>query len=315
MVTSLVFSAAIYNITSNEVGTRLTRLQSSFEMNAPFANQIDAMRVGETADASEVILLDLIFANIIILVFGGAVCYLFARRTLRPIEESHEAQSRFTSDASHELRTPLAVMKAEIEVALRDKKADSTELREVLESNLEEVEKLSALSGMLLRLSRLEHDQLNTTAVNILDATRDALKLQKNAKRVSITSSKNILAFANYPAVRELISILVDNALKYSPEKSDVSIKITLRDDKVCFEISNEGRGIPSKRLPYIFDRFYQADDSRTTSGEKGYGLGLSLAKRIVELQGGDLAVSSGEDQVTTFTVLLPIYHTTSNMD
>lgn len=306
MIISLTFSAAIYKIMESEVDLRLERLQTSYEMKGPFAAKANALRLDETAEASGTILLDLVFANLIILVAGGVISYLFARHTLQPIKDAHEAQSRFTSDASHELRTPLAVMKAEIEVALRDKNADTHELREVLESNLEEVEKLTALSEMLLRLSRLEHDKLKKSAVNVLDATHDALKLHKDASRVTIVSAKKVVAYANYAAVRELISILIDNALKYSPKDSNVTITISLADDKICFAIANEGKGISTDRLPHIFDRFYQADDSRTTTGEKGYGLGLALAKRIVELEGGDLSATSGVDQLTTFICLLP---------
>lgn len=308
MLISLTFSAAIYQIVSREVDMRLTRLQTSFEMKAPFADRANTLRIGEASEASTAILIDLVFANIIILVAGGAVSYLFARRTLQPIKEAHEAQSRFTSDASHELRTPLAVMKAEIEVALRDKNADKAELREVLESNLEEVEKLTALSEMLLRLSRLEHDKLKKSAVNMLDVTRDAMKLHAQADRVAITANKKTIAYVNATAARELISILLDNALKYSPADSTVTIMISEREDTVCFEISNAGKGIARDLLPHIFDRFYQADASRTMNGEKGYGLGLSLAKKIVELEGGDLTATSGVDQLTTFTVSLPIY-------
>jgi two-component system sensor histidine kinase CiaH len=309
MVISLTFSAAIFHITSREFDIRLSKLQTSFEMKGTLSENADTMRQDETANASAAILLDLICANIIILVAGGLVSYLFARRTLQPIKEAHEAQSRFTSDASHELRTPLAVMKAEIEVALRDKHTDTIELRGVLESNLEEVEKLTALSEMLLTLSRMEHDKLKKSSVIMLDVTNDALKLHKQVNRVTITAGKKVVAYANYAAIRELISILIDNALKYSPKDSSVTITLSNRDDdKVCFEISNVGSGIASDRLPHIFDRFYQADPSRTTTGDKGYGLGLSLAKKIVELESGDLTVVSGTNQVTTFTVFLPVY-------
>jgi signal transduction histidine kinase len=306
MIISLTFSAAIYKIMESEVDLRLERLQTSFEMKGPFAAKLNALRLDEAAEASGTILLDLVFANLIILMAGGVVSYLFARHTLQPIKEAHEAQSRFTSDASHELRTPLAVMKAEIEVALRDKTADKSELRDVLTSNLEEVEKLTSLSEMLLRLSRMEHDKLKKSAVNIIDVTHDVLKLYKDTSRVTITSNKKVMANANDAATRDLISILIDNALKYSPKGSPVLIEISTVADKVSFKITNEGKGISTDRLPHIFDRFYQADDSRTAHGVKGYGLGLALAKKIVELEGGELSAASGVNQLTSFTCLLP---------
>jgi len=316
MAISMIFSVAIYANTSHEVEMRLTHLETSYEARGDSLTPTpaSALRSDEASAASSSILLELVYANLIILAGGGLVSYLFARRTLRPIKEAHEAQSRFTSDASHELRTPLAAMKAEIEVALRDKSAGKSEYREVLASNLEEVEKLTALSEMLLHLSRLEHDKLEQGAINLYELTGEVKKLyKKDADRIVITAGKKLLVLANRTAVSELISILIDNALKYSPKKSTVTITITAKEEKVSFEIANEGKGIDAERMPHIFDRFYQVDTSRTAGESKGYGLGLSLAKRIVELQDGDLTATSGTDQVTIFTVLLPMYHKPTN--
>lgn len=312
MVISLLFSGAIFQITSHEIDARLQHLQSSFQAQG-FTEPRNDLLADETANASGHILVELLYANLIILVAGGLVSYLFARRTLRPIQEAHEAQSQFTSDASHELRTPLAAMKAEIEVTLRDKSASIGDYKEVLESNLEEVEKLTALSEMLLHLSRLEHDTLNKTTFSLHDLTQEIVKRRKEKDRISITAGKKLLVHANTTAISELLSILIDNALKYSTPKSKILITITAKDNKVSFDISNEGKGIDPERLPHIFDRFYQADSSRTAGTDKGYGLGLALAKRLVQVQDGDLSVISGIDQVTTFSVLLPSnQHTTS---
>jgi signal transduction histidine kinase len=307
MVISLLFSFAIFQITSREIDTRLQHLQTSFQARG-FTDLGSGLRTDEAADASNHIIIQLLYANLIVLGGGGLVSYLFARRTLRPIQEAHEAQSRFTSDASHELRTPLAAMKAEIEVTLRDKLANMSDYKEVLESNLEEVEKLTALSEMLLNLSRLEHDTLNKTTFSLHDATEETIKRYTEKDRISITSSKKPIIYANHTAVSELLSILIDNALKHSTPKSKIVITISAKDDKISFDISNEGGGIDAERLPHIFDRFYQADSSRTSGKQKGYGLGLALAKRLVELQDGDLTVISGVEQVTTFTVLFPSY-------
>ena len=312
MIISLLFSGAIFQITSREIDTRLHHLQSSYQAQG-FIDPANDLLSGETANASGHIFVELLYANLIILIAGGLVSYLFARRTLRPIQEAHEAQSQFTSDASHELRTPLAAMKAEIEVTLRDKSASTADYKEVLASNLEEVEKLTALSEMLLHLSRLEHDTLNKTTFSLHDVTEEIVKRRKEKDRISITSGKKLLVHANTTAVSELLSILIDNALKYSTPKSKILITITAKDNKVSFDISNEGKGIDPDRLPHIFDRFYQADSSRTAGNDKGYGLGLALAKRLVQVQDGDLSVVSGIDQVTTFSVLLPSHqHTTS---
>lgn len=307
MIISIVFSFAIFQITNHEVSTRLQRLESGI-MAAGFTNPPpDSLRQNQADQASANIAIELLYANLFVLIAGGAGSYLLARRTLRPIEVAHIAQSRFTSDASHELRTPLAVMKAEIEVTLRDKLSTNEELREVLESNLEEVENLTQLSEMLLNLSRLEHDKLEKKEFDLVSLARDTIKrLSLPETRVLLSGQKKVIGVGNPSMVGELIMILLENALKYSPEDSLVTIVITPRQHFASFEITNTGPGIAAEKLSFIFDRFYRADSSRTGGEKKGYGLGLALAKRIVEVHGGELSVTSEVDHRTSFTFLIP---------
>lgn len=308
MTISILFSVAIFQTTSNEISIRLERLQVSLQSDREllFPNS-DAARVDEVGEASTHILMGLIYANFLIFISGGVASFLLARRTLRPIQEAHEAQSRFTSDASHELRTPLATMKAEIEVTLRDKQATISDFEQVLRSNLEEVEKLSRLSEMLLSLSRLDHDKLEWTAVNLADITQDVVRHHNQPpQRIAVKTTAHSLVEGNEAALSELVSILIDNALKYSPDDSLITVNLSHRNHHARFEISNTGPGIEEVTLPHIFDRFFRADTSRTKSRQKGYGLGLALAKKIVELHNGELSASSAPNHVTTFTVLLP---------
>lgn len=311
MTISILFSVAIFQTTSNEINIHLERLQNNLQVGSGFVpapRRNDDLRTGEANEASTSISMGLIYANLLIFVSGGIISFLLAKRTLLPIQKAHEAQSRFTSDASHELRTPLAAMKTEIEVTLRDTQATKQDLEEVLHSNLEEVDKLSRLSEMLLSLSRLEHDKLERTALNLHDITKDVVQhYNQPSTRIAIKSSTHSLIEGNEAAVSELVSILVDNALKYSPDDSLVSITLSRRNRHTSFEISNAGPGIDAQTLPHIFDRFYRADTSRTKSYQKGYGLGLALAKRIVELHNGELSATSAPNDVTTFTVLLPV--------
>ncbi|MEP7204990.1 MAG: ATP-binding protein [Candidatus Saccharibacteria bacterium] len=309
MVISILFSVAIFNVTSNEVDLRLQHLQDSLRVKFGFVpnDGEGALRTHEASEASDRILMGLVYANFLILATGGIGSFLLARRTLRPIQEAHESQSRFTSDASHELRTPLATMKAEIEVALRDPRSTKQDLQEILLSNLEEVEKLSRLSEMLLNLSRLEHDKLERTAIDLADITKNVVQLHKQPPgRITIKTIGHPLVEGNEAAIAELVSILVDNSLKYSPDDSLVSITLSRHNHHARFEITNTGSGIEAATLPRIFDRFYRADTARTNGHKKGYGLGLALAKKIVELHNGELSASSAPNHTTTFTVLLP---------
>ncbi len=308
MVISILFSVAIYQTTSHEVDVRLTKLQSNLRITggmAPDPNNL--FRTTELGEASSHIVIELIYANVIILVSGGVISFLLARRTLRPIEEAHDAQTRFTSDASHELRTPLAAMKTELEVALRDKDSTKQDLEKILYSNLEEVDKLTGLSEMLLNLSRLDHDKLERTAVDIQDITREVIDLyDEPGGRVVVKTSSHPLVEGNETALTELVSVLIDNALKYSPSGSPVNVTISSSNKQLAFTVKNTGPGIDAEILPHIFDRFYRADNSRTKQDNKGYGLGLSLAKKIVELHNGELSVTSTPGKSTIFKVMLP---------
>ncbi len=322
MTISITFSIVIYQLNFREVSSRLENLQHSLLDNSIylFPDSTGNPRISygpdsplsvQSRQASGQMTLSLIYINLVILVAGGLGSYFLARRTLRPIEESHEAQSRFTSDASHELRTPLAAMKAELEVSLRDPKLSQAESRELLESNLEEVNKLIRLSEMLLQLSRLDHDKLERVPVDIVPILNEKMKLYKNEiKRFDITSRKKAVANANEPAISELMGILIDNALKYSPKGSKITIRVFEKRGMIGFEIHNTGDPIPEEKLPKLFDRFFRADVSRTNSSENGYGLGLSIAKKIIDVHHGDLQVSSSEDG-TTFTFYLPTIRNT----
>jgi signal transduction histidine kinase len=271
-------------------------------------NFMNQLRQAQSQQAAINMILALVYINAIILVAGGFGSYLLARRTLRPLEHAHEAQSRFTSDASHELRTPLATMKAELEVYMRDDALSLTEAKELLDSNLEEVNKLIQLSEMLLKMSRLDYDKLEKNPVDLVELLPSAMKpFAKSAKRFDITTRKEAHVMANESAILELMSILIDNALKYSPARSRISIRIFERRSRTMtgFEIKNTGPKIDEEKLPHIFDRFYRADNSRTESGKNGYGLGLAIAKKIVEIHHGYIQASS-TDKETSFTFYIP---------
>jgi signal transduction histidine kinase len=307
---SLLFSVVIYSIASSEVGNRIGYFQSAPQFSFDINNRtFTAYRDTQVHEAEANLITSLVITNICIWIAGGIGSYYLARRTLEPIEEAHEAQSRFTSDASHELRTPLASMKAEIEVALRDSGLTKQEMHELLESNLEEVNKLSDLSHMLLQLSRLDHTNIAQEEVELTETVAACVeRFNKKTGRIVFNSEKQFTVLANTSSVEELLAILLDNALKYSPEGSKVTVNQLRKKDMAGFEVINSGEGISAEVLPHIFDRFYRADTSRTGGSKKGYGLGLALAKKIVELNKGELSVSSAPGQLTTFKVLLPIF-------
>ncbi len=312
MSISLIFSAAIYKVTTDELGNRLGEFQERFEQPdmAPYTSPnhrlFSSFRNDQRSSADRNILFTLVYVNALIFLGGGALSYLLARRTLGQIEQAHEQQSRFTSDASHELRTPLAAMKTELELALHDPNITKAEMQELLKSNLEEVDRLTTLSTTLLQLSRMDYSNIEFERVDANVVAEEVIqRYDKNANRIVLQLPKTSTYIkANQSSIEELFTILVDNALKYSPANDKIQTEITVRGRQAQFSISNGGKGIPADKLPRIFDRFYRADESRSQGGA---GLGLALAKEIVELHRGELLVTS-TDSKTTFRVVLPLF-------
>jgi len=308
-----MFSVVIYQVASSEISTRLDSFQTTLQESddnlilrpMQMFTTLQAQQVGE---ARQHISIELLYVNLLVFIVGGFGSYFLARRSLMPIEKTHEAQSRFTSDASHELRTPLAIMKLELESILRDNKASTIELKEVLSSNLEEVNKLTKLAEMLLSLSRSDHSKLKASPVDLNKLTRSIVSdFKRSSDRIVLKSKRRLIVPGDETAITELIKVLIDNALQYSPKNSIVYIVLSKHDDHAKFEITNSGPGISADKLPHIFDRFYRADSSRTSGSQKGYGLGLSLAQSIIELHGGELIASSTPNKETTFTFLLAL--------
>lgn len=254
----------------------------------------------------------LIVTNLVILLGAGFLSYYLAVRTLRPIEEANESQSRFTADASHELRTPITAMQSEIEVALMNPDLTSEEAKKILESNLEELSKLTALTAGLLKLAQSKYGTSITTKTNVSKLLVQAInqvKLSASDKKIEIKQNiaKDLEVYGDESGLTEALAIVLDNAIKYSPKKSIINANAFLDGKKVTIEIIDRGMGIDKKDQKYIFDRFYRADTARSkTNNQQGYGIGLSIAKRIVEAHKGSIGVKSQPDKGSTFSIFLP---------
>jgi two-component system sensor histidine kinase CiaH len=252
---------------------------------------------------------NLISFNILVLLIGGAASYMLARRTLEPIEQSLDAQKRFTSDASHELRTPLTAMQAEIEVALRDPKLTKHQAVELLQSNLEEVEKLRSLSDGLLNLAQ-HQKPAQISVVKLKPAIDEALKrVEKSAHTKNIVindHTKDLTLKSDSYSLSELLVILIDNAIKYSPDGSKIQLTSISAGKMGKISVTDQGIGIKATDLPHIFDRFYRSDTSRSKTQAEGYGLGLAIAKKIADSLNGSIEVKSAPNKGSTFTISLP---------
>jgi len=248
--------------------------------------------------------------NLSILFLSGISGYFLAGRTLRPIKKIVDEQKRFITDASHELRTPITALRSEIEVALRNKTLSLPEAKKILVSNLEEVVSLQSLSDKLLELAQNGKfiNPKNMKEVSLTAIIKTAMKKVEplaKKKKITISSSVKEKKIRGIPErLIEVFVILLDNAIKYSPEKSTVTLASQMKDKHVQVSVADHGVGIDAKDLPLIFERFYRASKSRDKSHISGYGLGLSIAKKIIEAHHGTITVVSKPDKGTTFKVV-----------
>lgn len=305
MSVSVAFSVAIYNISSQEFNRPLP---AEFRRNLRIdIALLEEIREGEVRAAQASLLTRLFLLNLVTLGAGTVLSYYFARRSLQPIEDALDAQTRFVSDASHELRTPLAVIRTENEIALRDKKPSVSSLTSVVTSNLEEIERLQLLTDRLLALST--EQELPLTALAVEAVVRDAIsrhELAAKHKKMSLTSDvSDLMASGHSETVCDILSILIDNAIKYSPRGSAVAISCSSSHRHVLIAVTDQGQGVAEQDLPHIFDRFYRADVSRSSSATPGYGLGLALAKKLSELNDGELTVDNVKPHGARFTLML----------
>jgi len=228
------------------------------------------------------------------------------------IEASVRTVTRFTADAAHELRVPLAVIRTSAELALRHERS-AEQYRSTLQSVQRETEAMSELVEQLLLLAREDSGQwqFRFDAIRIGDVLRSLempLAAAAEARRNSLTWSlpaQEPLVWGDAEAIRRLVLILVDNALKYTPQGGTVAVRLAGMADSACIEVEDNGAGIEPQHLPHIFERFYRADPARTAGS--GTGLGLSIARTITDAHHGRIEVTSQPEKGTLARVVLPV--------
>ncbi|HKN86969.1 MAG TPA: heavy metal sensor histidine kinase [Nitrospiraceae bacterium] len=228
------------------------------------------------------------------------------------LEASFQQVRQFTSDASHELRTPLTVLKGETELALRRPRS-ADDYRLVLESSLEEVDRMSRIVDELLFLSRADLGEIKMESRPVrLDHLFDDLKRQaevlghEQAVHIVTGLSEPVTIAGDDMRLRELLLNLLDNAIKYSPRGGRVEMSLVKRDSAARLSISDQGIGMSREEQTHIFDRFYRTDAARAYT-KKGTGLGLAICKWIVDAHHGTIDVQSEPGKGSVFTVTLPL--------
>ncbi len=255
--------------------------------------QVERLQLGDLPFRALMYLL--VSVGISALTFG--VGRFFARTSLAPAEQMVERLEQFTQDASHELRTPIATLSSSLDLAMRTGK-----YKEGITSAKEDLKEVSVLVERLLELARLDKfiiQQEQVDLSSLVETAADKFRPLAAGKAVSINCSvvPGILVEGDPALLRQVVNNLLTNAIKFSKE-SGGTVTVTLAKDTLT--VKDTGIGISKDALPHVFQRFYQADTSRTNDG---FGLGLALVKRITELHGWSIAVESVENEGTTFTV------------
>jgi len=230
------------------------------------------------------------------------------------IEKSFRRVRQFSGDASHELRTPLTILRGETEVTLRWAKTPD-EFRDMLRSNMEEIDRMERIIESLLTLAKSEVGELTLEMkeLSLSDLVQE-LYLQSHilceAKQIEVQLlldvDEEIRIRGDELRLRQMFLNLISNAIKYTPEKGQLEIVLAMNDGFARVAINDSGIGIPTEHLSHIFDRFYRVDKARNRM-DGGTGLGLAIVKWIAEAHGGSITVTSEVNKGSSFSVRLPL--------
>ncbi|SFE88210.1 His Kinase A (phospho-acceptor) domain-containing protein [Paenibacillus catalpae] len=254
----------------------------------------------------------LLLGGFIGLLVAVAAGYYLANRALIPIRNSMEKQQQFVSDASHELRTPLSVIQAHAELLLRHPDHTIEQDSKHISMVLQETRRLGKLVSGLLTLARSDSNQLelDRKLIHMERIVQDGISkmtMLAEVKDIILRGEVEspILLQADEERLHQLLMVLMDNAVKYTPEGGVIRVACHKLAHTVYLEVEDTGVGIPPEHLPHIFDRFYRGDKARTRQ-EGGTGLGLAIAKWIVERHGGKIRIESKPAVGTRVLVTLP---------
>ncbi len=240
------------------------------------------------------------------------ISLFLAQWAVKPIAKSWEQQSQFVADASHELKTPLTTILANTDILLANPDKTVAEQRKWIGYIQTEAERMSSLVNNLLFLAKTDdnQDKLELSQVNFSDTVWSSILpiesvAYEQGKRIENRIGKEIILNGDANKLKQLVLILLDNAIKYTLPQGLITVTLAQETDRVLLTVNNTGEPIPAAQLEHIFERFYRADESRSRV-EGGYGLGLAIAAAIVTAHQGKIAVTSNAADGTTFTVTLP---------
>lgn len=251
----------------------------------------------------------LIAVGMVMFIIIFFVSRFFANRYIAPVKEAFNKQKQFIADASHELKTPLTVINTNADVLLSNSEDTIHNQSKWLHRIKSETDRMKTLTGDLMYLTEMDEARASmifapfniSEAVESVILTMEAVIFEKNLS-LCYEIEPNLTVRGNMEQIKQVVMILLDNAINYTNTKGSITLKLKKRHHDILLTVANTGEGIASKHLGKIFDRFYRTDPSRSRQ-HGGYGLGLAIAKSIVEQHKGKIYVKSTLNDKTTFYV------------
>lgn len=223
------------------------------------------------------------------------------------VEQTLQMQRRFVADASHELRTPLTTLRGNLSLLQRKPPVSETDRTDILADMVDETERLMRLVGQLLALARSDAGRslpLETVRLSpLLEEVCQQIRTLAAQHTITCRIEPDITLWGNEDALKQTVLALLDNAVKYTPPGSQVTLTAHQEQAQAKIQVQDDGPGIAAEHLPHIFERFYRGDTARTGGGA---GLGLAIAQELTQAQHGSITVHSRPGEGTTFTLIFP---------
>ena len=252
----------------------------------------------------------LLFTFSELLLISFALSILLVKIFLEPVKKAYNEQIRFVQDASHEMRTPLTVIKGKVELLAKNQKDTIEDQFLYISQLMSEIKSLERLNKDLLDLSKQDIEsneditsfELSKPLVEIYNFYRD-LAASQNKKLILNCGQKEFLVDSNYSKIKQALTILIENALRYTRENDEISLNYINKEKNAVLEVSDTGIGISEEDIPHIFERFYRSDSVR---GEylDGSGIGLSILKSLADSLGFKIKVDSKLNEGTAFSLI-----------
>jgi signal transduction histidine kinase len=295
IILTLYYVAIQVVILASFSGALVLSVESKLQENLHDRIVINELEEDPIHNASTDIIVFIYSIDATLLVMIALLSYFLAGRTLKPIKEALDAQKKFSADASHDLRTPIATIITESEVALQTNQINQKEYQKIIESNLEEAKKMNILVTDLLLIARGENKKRVKDIIQLselLNSICGSIRLQAKAKKIIFKQSieSGITIQGHKTDIERAINNILQNAINYT-NAGKIEVELKKQGKMTTITVTDTGVGISEKDIPFVFDRFYKASHSR--NDESGSGLGLPIAKEIIENSGGTISISS----------------------